>query len=80
MPHRFLAIVINLQTRLAASAQTSNPSNSSKGSGAVLLGKKLLSVVERNFRGQRFLGHLDGEQEEKDGNVEEQGRELTTKM
>ena len=51
MPHRFLAIVKDLQTRLGASAQTSNPSNSSEGSGAVLSGKKISSVIERNFRG-----------------------------
>ena len=49
--HRFLAIVIRLHTSLAASTQTSNPSNSSEGSGAVLSGKKMLSVMERNFRG-----------------------------
>ena len=51
MPHRFLAIVIHLQTQLTAPAQTSNPSDSSEGSGAVLLGKKILSVIERSFRG-----------------------------
>ena len=51
MPHRLLAIVIHLQTRLVASAQTSDPSNSNEGSGAVLLAKRMLSVIERSFRG-----------------------------
>ena len=55
MPHRFLAIIIRFYTRLAASAQTSNPSNSSEWPGAVFVGEEDIVNYRTKIPGLKVL-------------------------